>query len=163
MKKRTTTVVEDDLFSAALFSTPTWKPELVPILPRAPSQGTIAGSATPMAAARDEQQPQEQAQRGEQRRPDARMDDVYDSLAQRLRDDIRARRRRASAEVTARTKQGAGGVEGGAGEGGHAVEEALDDGGAAVKVLPQQGQLWVAIAGAPGSGKTTLAVRRPFC
>lgn len=85
----------------------------------------------------------------QQQRPDRRMIDVYDTLAERLRVNIRERRRKAAAESTlvgvtvVQEKAGVGA--GGEGDGGAAV------GG--------QQQLWVAVAGAPGSGKTTLAVR----
>lgn len=73
-------------------------------------------------------------------RPDRRMEAVYERLSERLRVTVRERRGRSEA---ARTGSGSGGGSGG----GDGVEEGRGE------------QLWVAVAGAPGSGKTTLAVR----
>eukprot|EP00904_Undaria_pinnatifida_P002540 jgi/Undpi1/12287/HiC_scaffold_5.g01963.m1 len=72
-------------------------------------------------------------------RPDQKMKAVYERLAERLRFEVRKRRRQGV------VRKGEGGGDGGGGGGGGGFGE----GG--------ERQLWVAVAGAPGSGKTTLA------
>ena len=74
-------------------------------------------------------------------RPDRRMDAVYKDLARRLIAKVRDGRKM-------RGQQG-GGVD----------SEGVGERTEGRPVLEQGRQLWVAIAGAPGSGKTTLAVR----
>lgn len=91
----------------------------------------------------------------EERRPDRGMIDVYEALAERLVILVRESRRAAAAAVKSEAGQAAG-----AGAAGNVGVEAKAGAGdsAAVGRQPRQ-QLWVAVAGAPGSGKTTLAVR----
>lgn len=107
----------------------------VPPLPQPVELDPSLLSSPPRATAAEEQQ--------QRQRPDRRMTDEYDSLAERIRVNIREGRRKAATE---------------AGLVGDAVVRTggEDDWGAAVG---GRQQLWVAIAGAPGSGKTTLAVR----
>lgn len=104
---------------------------LPPALPSPPSHGSVVEAA---------------GEKQEENRPDRRMMDVYEALAERVRLLVRERRR-AAAAAAATTPEAGQAV--GAGAVGVA-------GGSAVG----RQQLWVAVAGAPGSGKTTLAVRR---
>lgn len=92
--------------------------------------------------------------------PDRRMVDVYESLAERLRLLVRERRRAAAAVGAATPEAGQAVGAGAVGDDGAQAEGGAGGvaGDSAVGRQRQQ-QLWVAVAGAPGSGKTTLAVR----
>lgn len=92
----------------------------------------------------------------EERRPDRGMVKVYEALAERLRLLVRERRA-AAAAVTPEARQAVGA--GAVGDAGVQAEREAWVGGGSAGGAPQRKQLWVAVAGAPGSGKTTLAVR----
>eukprot|EP00903_Cladosiphon_okamuranus_P016033 g14804.t2 len=90
----------------------------------------------------------------EEQRPDRRMSNVYEALAERLRLLVRERRAAAAATPEAGQAVGAGAV----GDAGVEAEGGADGvGRGSAGGAPQRQQLWVAVAGAPGSGKTTLA------
>ncbi|CAB1121265.1 unnamed protein product [Ectocarpus sp. CCAP 1310/34] len=130
-------------------------PSAAPLLPS--STPPAAATAMVAVATAPADQQQQQQQQGKQQRPDRRMVDVYEALAQRIRLEVRERRRR-QATAAAGPETGAFGHTAGPGAGvrvgedGHAAVEGVKH-----KQQQKQQQLWVAVAGAPGSGKTTLA------
>ncbi|CAN0440191.1 unnamed protein product [Ectocarpus sp. 12 AP-2014] len=129
---------------------------LPPATPLLPSSTAPAAPTAMVAAATAPEDHQQQQQQGKQQRPDRRMVHVYEALAERVRLEVRERRRRQAA-AAAGPEAGAVGHAAGSGAGVRVGE----DGHAAVEGVKQrqqqQQQLWVAVAGAPGSGKTTLA------
>eukprot|EP00752_Nemacystus_decipiens_P008448 g7551.t1 len=111
--------------------------------PPRPSHGSVAQEAVG------------EEQWEEQRRPDRRMVDVYETLAERLRLLVRERRRAAAAAIPeAGHAIGAGAA---VDVGVQAEGEAGGASGGSAAGAQRQQQLWVAVAGAPGSGKSTLA------